>query len=94
VRLITIWRRSRNRRHQCGPGYAKTLDAISDQVLVAVTLDMVMPNGKKLRDCTGTECIGFGQQFIRLGEHVGDRVVGEVVKSDAKVVKIVFGATD
>jgi hypothetical protein len=27
------------------------------------------------------------------GEHVGDRVVGEVVKSDAKVVKIVFGAT-
>jgi hypothetical protein len=73
--------------------FTKSVAAIADQVRDAITLNMMMPNGKKLRDCTGVECVGFGQQYIRLGEHVGDRLVGAVVKSDAKVAKIVFGDT-
>lgn len=74
---------------------AEALNTIAEQVHKTITeaikLDMVTPNGKKLRDCTGTECIGFGKQYTKLGKHVGDRIVGQVVKSDAKVVKIVFG---
>src|SRR5215510_701113 len=48
-------------------------------------LDVLMPNGKPLRDCTGEECKRFGavqenngRWLQRLGEQVGERHVGEV----------------
>lgn len=43
-------------------------------------LDLVMPNGKALRDCTGGDCIRFGGFYTRIGKKVGKaRVVGKVL---------------
>jgi hypothetical protein len=30
-----------------------------------VVLDLIMPNGKRMRDCTGTEMKRFGDLFLR-----------------------------
>jgi len=50
-------------------------------------LDMIMPNGKALRDCTGADCTRFGKKdmqrgrwLLRLGDEVGPRQrVGKVL---------------
>jgi hypothetical protein len=33
-------------------------------------LDLVMPNGKRLRDCTGLECRETGEWLNRMGERL------------------------
>jgi hypothetical protein len=33
-------------------------------------LDLVMPNGKRLRDCTGLECRETGEWLSRMGERL------------------------
>lgn len=46
-------------------------------------LNLVMPNGKPLRDCTGAECVAFGSYFTKIGQAVGPRrVVGKVLTAD------------
>lgn len=46
-------------------------------------LDFIMPNSKKLRDCTGAECKQFGGLFARIGKRVGNkRVVGDVLSAE------------
>jgi hypothetical protein len=34
-------------------------------------LDLIMPNGKPMRYCTGAEMIAFGEGFIRIGKSLG-----------------------
>jgi hypothetical protein len=47
-------------------------------------LDLVMPNGKKLRDCTGEEVAELGAFFNKLGHAVGDEnKVKEALKEEA-----------
>lgn len=42
-------------------------------------LDTLMPNGKRLSDCTGSDCLTFGAQFTKIGAAVGAKVkVGSV----------------
>ena len=44
-------------------------------------LQLIMPNGKRLAECTGAECIEFGGWYIAIGEHVGStNLVGKVLK--------------
>jgi hypothetical protein len=33
-------------------------------------LEMIMPNGKKLGDCTGQECAELGKELAALGERM------------------------
>jgi hypothetical protein len=48
--------------------------------LIAGFLKLTMPNGKKLSDCTGKECIAFGGLFQKIGERVGpDKRIGDVL---------------
>lgn len=50
------------------------------EIIGARLLDIIMPNGKALRDCTGNECIKFGGFYTRIGEAVGGRsLVGNVL---------------
>ena len=44
--------------------------------------NMIMPNGKALRECTGAECVQFGGYFIKIGKAVGAKeIVGNVMAS-------------
>lgn len=42
-------------------------------------LGMVMPNGKKLGDCTGRECQKFGGWLYQVGQRAGSRKVSQVM---------------
>jgi hypothetical protein len=44
-----------------------------------ILLDLLMPNGKALRDCTGTDCRKFGGWFSRIADRVGSKKVGDVL---------------
>ena len=57
-------------------------------------LDIVMPNGKRLRDCRGTECVKMGKVhiekgswWIAIGQKAGKEKVGDVL-SEAQVAKL------
>lgn len=57
-------------------------------------LDIVMRNGKKLRDCRGTECLKMGKEhtdqgnwLIAIGKEAGKDLVGAVL-SEAQVAKL------
>jgi hypothetical protein len=45
-----------------------------------ILLDLLMPNGKTLRNCTGADCESFGGWFARLAKHVpAKELVGDVL---------------
>lgn len=48
-----------------------------------VLMDLEMPNGKKLRDCTGSDCTKFGGWLTLVGQKVGPRsLVGRKLTED------------
>lgn len=47
-----------------------------------VMLGLTMPNGKVMRYCTGTEMIGFGGWYAKIGKKVGRKMVGQVLNED------------
>jgi hypothetical protein len=48
-----------------------------------IMLDLTMPNGKAMRDCTGAEMSKFGNRFQRIAEKVGKaKTVGSVLSED------------
>jgi hypothetical protein len=50
------------------------------QRLAVVLLDLIMPNGKTLRNCTGRECRQVGGWLTKVADRVGDRgVVGTIL---------------
>jgi len=56
--------------------HAKLVSRIKAKVL----LNLAMPNGKKLRDCTGEECRHFGGWCLRVAAKVGlAKLVGDVL---------------
>jgi len=59
-------------------------NAIVRQIVV---LDLMMPNGKKMRDCTGPEMRRFGTRFTAIADAVGRKKVGDVL-DDEKARKI------
>jgi hypothetical protein len=57
--------------------------------IVGKALDLVMPNGKPLKRCTGAECLRFGGWFTRIGEAIGPkRFVGQVL-SEKDILKLI-----
>lgn len=52
-------------------------------IMGARFLELVMPNGKALRDCTGEQCTKFGGFYARIGKKVGaTQLVGRVLTAD------------
>jgi hypothetical protein len=48
-----------------------------------VMLDLTMPNGKPMKECTGAEMSRFGNRFQRIAEKVGKtKTVGAVLNED------------
>jgi hypothetical protein len=67
---------------------AATVEASVKMVRAVVLLDLIMPNGKSLRACSGGECAGFEGWFKRITAKVGPKqIVGEVL-DEAAVQKI------
>jgi hypothetical protein len=54
--------------------------ALDRKVAAIVLLDLMMPNQRALRDCTGAECAGFGGWFAAIARRVAsDEFVGDVL---------------
>jgi hypothetical protein len=52
--------------------------ALVASIRTTILLDLLMPNGKRLRDCTGTECSQAGGWLVQVGTRIGsDGIVGE-----------------
>lgn len=48
-----------------------------------VMLDLTMPNGKPMKECTGAEMAKFGNRFQKIAERVGkNKTVGSVLSED------------
>lgn len=48
-----------------------------------IMLDLTMPNGKPMRDCTGAEMAKFGNRYQKIAERVGKaKTVGSVLNED------------
>jgi hypothetical protein len=58
---------------------ADTVTAIVETQAKIVLLDMVLPNGIALRDCTGDDCRSAGGWLRKVGDLVGDNKVGDVL---------------
>ncbi len=50
--------------------------AVAAQVLL---LNLIMPNGRRMRDCSGVEMGKFGKAYERVAEKVGQALVGDVL---------------
>ncbi len=61
---------------------------VVQKVLSRLTLDFVMPNGKRLADCTGIEVSKFGGVFSVIGKKAGNRIVGDVFTTDEQIQKV------
>ena len=61
------------------------------KIKVIMLLDLMLPNGKLLRDCTGVECRAAGGWLVKIADRVGDGVVGEVL-SENEALSIFNGA--
>jgi hypothetical protein len=56
---------------------------IAKAVTTKIALDLMMPNGKRMRYCTGAEMKLFGDAYSRIGEKVGDgNLVGEIMTEE------------
>jgi hypothetical protein len=59
-----------------------TADDIKNHIIL---LNLEMPNGKRMRYCTGTELASFGKGYQRIARKVGSKMVGSVL--DEKQVR-------
>lgn len=64
------------------------------RVANVILLDLVLPNGKKLRDCTGRECKKAGGWLIQVGERVGDRGIVGAKLDEAELTAIRAGRSN
>lgn len=57
--------------------YARKVASIKDQVML---LNLEMPNGKRMRFCTGSEMAEFGKAYTKIAKRVGStKLVGSVL---------------
>lgn len=62
---------------------AVMVESVKEQIMM---LNMEMPNGKRMRWCTGAEMVKFGGAYTRIGKKVGTtKTVGQVL--DEKAVR-------
>lgn len=67
-------------RAQAKARQAEAVERVKAQI---VLLDLTMPNGKAMRDCTGGEMARFGNRFDRIAAKVGKtKLVGAVLNEE------------
>lgn len=67
-------------RAQAKAKQTEMVESIKAQI---VLLDLTMPNGKAMKDCTGGEMSKFGNRFQRIAEKVGKtKLVGAVLNEE------------
>jgi hypothetical protein len=64
------------RRAEIAEQVAATAESIKQQLLL---LNLEMPNGKRMRYCTGREMGNFGEAYRRIAKRVGTKLVGAVL---------------
>lgn len=62
--------------------------ATVENIKALVLLDLVQPNGKKLRDCTGAECRKTGGWLVNVAKRVGDDGVVGAKLNEVEVAAI------
>lgn len=59
---------------------AEMVEHIKAQIVV---LDLTMPNGKPMKDCTGAEMAKFGNRYQKIAERVGKtKTVGSILNEE------------
>jgi hypothetical protein len=57
--------------------------SVFESITRIVILDLVLPNGKKLRDCTGKDCAKAGGLYAKIAGRVKpNQIVGQVLTED------------
>ena len=64
------------------------VEKIKEQIKTIVLLELILPNGKALRDCTGKECAEAGGLFAKIASKVKPTEIVGVVLSEAEVRKL------
>lgn len=64
--------------------------AVVDAIKQVALMDLMMPNGKKARDCRGTELVKFGGKWAKIGRQAGRKIMGTVFDEDG-LRKIMYG---
>lgn len=85
----------RKDRERAASERAEQAQSLADQVRQVVLLDLAMPNGKPLRECTGSECKKLGPKMgawlTKIGEAVKPRqIVGDALSEEE--VRNLYGA--
>jgi hypothetical protein len=63
------------------------VNALKERIVQKVlTLNFVMPNGKRLAECTGTEVGRYGIIFAAIARKAGKQLVGAVFKTDRQLL--------
>jgi hypothetical protein len=74
-----VWlerRREQNREYNRRRRAAIISESLKSQILL---LNQEMPNGKRMRYCTGTEMAHFGRGYQRIAKKAGVKMVGQVL---------------
>jgi hypothetical protein len=80
--------RSRPDPMQRAQAVAKQRDMVESIKAQIVLLDLTMPNGKAMKDCTGAEMAKFGNRYQRIAEKVGKAKLVGAVLDEAGVRRI------
>lgn len=68
------------RRTEVRTQQTEVVERIKAQIIM---LNLTMPNGKAMKDCTGAEMARFGNRYQRIAEKVGKaKLVGAVLSED------------
>jgi hypothetical protein len=69
-------RKTPEQRAEVAQQITATAESIKQQLLL---LNLEMPNGKRMRYCTGREMGNFGKAYQRIAKRVGGKLVGAVL---------------
>ncbi|MCX5495412.1 hypothetical protein OSH11_11900 [Kaistia dalseonensis] len=82
----------RRNREETAARTAAVIAEVRANIRSVILLDLVLPNGKALRDCTGAECIKAGGFFEAVGKSIkGSQVVDKhLTEADLQNIKARF----
>lgn len=82
---VTTNRSSSSRRDHTEEIKQGVADLKAKVMKTVLTLQFIMPNGKSIAECTGSEVMGFGGLFTAIGRKAGKKLIGEVFTSDKRL---------
>ena len=70
---------------------AEIATAVRKDIETILQLNQIMPNGKRLRYCTGIEVTAWGKGYAAIGKRAGHKLIGEVL--DEQAVRNLLGVS-